>query len=73
MICSALTKNLVFSYWPGDFKLFFALDVTRAFYSSAALDETAGRAENRETRSTRLGMIFAQSDPAIRTSLAGRS
>ena len=42
MICSALTKNLVFSYWPGDFKLFFALDVTRALDSSAALDETQG-------------------------------
>src|SRR5439155_18708590 len=24
MIRSALSKNLVFSYWPGDFKLFFA-------------------------------------------------
>jgi len=38
-----------------------------------SMQETAGRAENREARSTRLGMIFAQLNRAIRTFLAGRS
>jgi len=37
------------------------------------MKEKAGRAEDRETRSTQFGMIFAQSDTAIRTFLAGRS
>src|SRR5436190_24074230 len=36
-----------------------------------SMQETAGRAENRETRSTRLGMIFAQLNPAVRALRAG--